>query len=118
MIVGYVTYGIDSIKHEYNDAVAVGVDNHIGHNVPALRIYQLAVAKGYDQRGIGTELMNLVLQIFAKLQEILPCPQIVVKAYEDAVTFYERFGFVLASQPAQKWAAPLKLMFAAFPAEL
>ena len=100
-VVGYVTYGIDSIKHEYGDAMAIGIDSHIGYNVPALRVYQLAVAKGCDRQGIGTRLMELVLQAFAELRKITPCPQIVIKAYTDAISFYEMFGFELASQPAQ-----------------
>ncbi len=112
-VVGYVTYGLDTIKHEYEDAVAVGIDSHVGHSVPALRIYQLAVAQDYNGNGIGTTLVTFVFQVLSRIQEILPCPRIVVTAYEDAVSFYERFAFKVASQPAQRWVAPNKLMFAA-----
>lgn len=90
----------------------------MGHSVPAVRIYQLAVAEGYQRNGIGSLLIYHAFSVVDKLREIVPCPQIIVVAYEDAVDFYARFGFKQASHKAQVWFEPQVFMIAALHADI
>lgn len=119
-VVGYVTYGLDALTLEYPDAQDAGVDSYIGSITPVLRIHRLAVAKDWSGKGIGTQLVQSVLQALKQLRSIVPCPNMIVDAYEDAVGFYEKCGFREASSRSQwrKRTPSELLMFAAFPPEI
>lgn len=61
--------------------------------LPALRIARLAVDAQAQGRGIGAELLKEALLLARRTAETVGCIGVVVDAKEDAVSFYERYGF-------------------------
>lgn len=62
--------------------------------LPVLRLARLGVHAEAHGLGIGTQLLRFVFALSLKMATDFGCVGILVDAKEDAVTFYERFGFV------------------------
>lgn len=61
--------------------------------LPALRIARLAVDETVQGRGIGAELLKEALLLARRTAESVGCVGVIVDAKQDAVGFYERYGF-------------------------
>lgn len=59
---------------------------------PSVKIGRLAVSKHYENRGIGSEILNFVKFLFTKSNKT-GCRFITVDAYAEAVEFYKKNGF-------------------------
>ncbi len=62
--------------------------------LPVLRLGRLAVDETARGRGLGTELLRFVLQLALRLANDYGCTGVLVDAKADAVSFYEKFGFM------------------------
>lgn len=98
-VIGYITYGIDSLDIGADDAKAIGLQ--ADDEVPVLQIFYLAIANGYRNRGIGSLLMDNVFEAVDYLQEKLACRLLVVTAYRAARSYYEKYRFKAASEATQ-----------------
>lgn len=61
--------------------------------VPALRVARLAVDLRFRGNGIGSALVGAACDVALEMSDRVGCAGLVVDAYEDAVAFYEIFGF-------------------------
>ncbi len=61
--------------------------------LPALRVARLAVATTARGQGIGKALLRTALLIALDMSERVGCVGVVVDAKEDAIKFYEQYGF-------------------------
>lgn len=62
--------------------------------VPVLRIARLAVDQTARGRGLGKALLRFSVELAEEMMNELGCVGLLVDAKRDAVTFYERYGFV------------------------
>jgi GNAT superfamily N-acetyltransferase len=88
--------------------------------LPVLRLARLAVDARYQGRGLGSALLRSVLTLARRMADELGCTGVVVDAKPDAVTFYEKLGFirlgVLAGQLGDRpEPLPMFLELAAIP---
>jgi GNAT superfamily N-acetyltransferase len=62
--------------------------------LPVLRLARLAVDERAQGRGIGRSLLQAVFALAHRMAEDFGCIGVVVDAKPEAVTFYERLGFM------------------------
>lgn len=62
--------------------------------VPILRVARLAVDEKARGRGLGEALLRFCIELAEHMMEQFGCVGLVVDAKPDAVTFYERYGFI------------------------
>jgi GNAT superfamily N-acetyltransferase len=62
--------------------------------VPVLRLARLAVDERSKGRGVGSLLLRSVLVLAQRMAEDVGCVGMLVDAKPDAVSFYEKLGFV------------------------
>ncbi len=62
--------------------------------LPILHITRIGVDVKYQNRGIGKELMFSAFKLALEQKERVGCIGVVVDAKVDAVTFYQKLGFV------------------------
>jgi GNAT superfamily N-acetyltransferase len=62
--------------------------------LPLLRLARLAVDRAAQSERLGTQLLRFVCQLAGKMADDYGCAGIVVDANPDAVSFYEKYGFV------------------------
>lgn len=74
--------------------------------VPVLRIARLAVDASARGRGLGKALLRFGVELAEKMMEELGCVGLLVDAKPDAVSFYERYGFIALT--VVEGAAPQK----------
>ena len=61
---------------------------------PALKIGRLAVCQSHARKGYGAVLLDFV-KLLTSLKRFAGCRFVTVDAYDDAIPFYEKNGFVL-----------------------
>ncbi|MBN1961587.1 MAG: GNAT family N-acetyltransferase [Deltaproteobacteria bacterium] len=61
--------------------------------LPILRLARLAVAKEAQGSGVGRLLLRVVFEIAGNMAKTVGCIGVVVDAKDDAITFYQRYGF-------------------------
>lgn len=62
--------------------------------LPVLRLARMATAKEYQGKGVGKMLLAAVFTLAHQMAEGFGCVGVVVDAKLEAVTFYEKLGFV------------------------
>ena len=62
--------------------------------LPILRSGRLAVDESVHGQGLGRELLRFVLQLALRLADDYGCVGVLVDAKPDAVSFYEKLGFM------------------------
>jgi GNAT superfamily N-acetyltransferase len=62
--------------------------------LPVLRLARLAVDERFQGKGVGATLLRAVFAVAAQLAGDLGCVGVAVDAKPDAVSFYEKLGFV------------------------
>jgi predicted N-acetyltransferase YhbS len=87
-IIGYITLTASSIKK-------ISINKKKPYeDLPVLRIGRLAVDKNHQNKGIGKKLLKFAFNKALELKENFGCIGIVVDAKEEAISFYEKFGFI------------------------
>lgn len=101
-VAGFVTIAPGSSERD-----VLGGRHLPAYPLPILRLARLAVDERHQGRGLGTLLLGFVLGLARRLAEDFGCVGVVVDAMPDAVTFYERFGFMrMAVQRGASAARP------------
>jgi GNAT superfamily N-acetyltransferase len=62
--------------------------------LPVLRLARLATEEAAQGRGVGSALLQAVFTLAHTMADDLGCVGVVVDAKPDAITFYEKLGFV------------------------
>ena len=62
-------------------------------NIPSLKIGRLGIDKTYKGKGLGSILLESIINEAIELNKRQACRLITVDAYRQALPFYERFGF-------------------------
>ena len=62
--------------------------------LPVLRLARLAVDERYQGQGVGSTLLRSVLTLARRMADEFGCIGVVVDAKPDAVSFYEKLGFI------------------------
>ena len=65
-----------------------------GYPLPVLRIARLAVDQSHQEQGVGAILLKAMFELALEMRDKLGCIGVVVDAKPDAVSFYQRFGFI------------------------
>lgn len=90
-IIGYVTVSVSSL---HVNGLEKSIFNKFPkYPLPILRIARLGVDQSSQAMGIGKRLLQEMLFLAIDLQAMAGCVGVVVDAKEDAVSFYEKFGF-------------------------
>ena len=64
------------------------------HPLPILRLAGLAVDRTARSRGLGSQLLRFACKLASKMAGEFGCTALVVDAKPEAVSFYERYGFI------------------------
>jgi len=90
-IVGFITIAATSITIE-NLPRALRKD-FPRYPLPALRLARLAVSQKAQGKGIGKQLLRAAFTIAREMSNRTGCVGLVVDAKENAIPFYEQYGF-------------------------
>jgi GNAT superfamily N-acetyltransferase len=91
-ILGYATVAPGHIEI---DRVPAAVRKKLpAYPLPILRLGRLAVDESLRGQGVGRELLRFVLILAVRLANDYGCTGVLVDAKPDAVTFYEKLGFM------------------------
>jgi GNAT superfamily N-acetyltransferase len=91
-IVGYATVAPGHI--EIDDLPATLRKKLPAYPLPILRLGRLAVDETVRGQGLGKELLRFVLQLARRLASDYGCTGVLVDAKADAVSFYQKLGFM------------------------
>ena len=91
-ILGYLTVAPGQV--EIDDLPAPVRRKLPSYPLPVLRIGRLAVDESVRGQGIGRLLLRFALQLALRLGHEFGCVGVLVDAKPDAVTFYEKLGFM------------------------
>ena len=86
-VIAYITLSGVSIKK------TMLKEKYPYEELPALLIARLAVDKKYQKKGLGKILLTFAIKQALKQAEEVGCIGILVDAKEEAISFYEKYGF-------------------------
>ena len=90
-VLGYATIAVGSMNIEGLEIEEFKKFPH--YPLPIVRIARLGVDERFQSQGIGRKLMQKMLYLSIEIEELVGCVGIFVDAKEDAVAFYEKYGF-------------------------
>ncbi len=91
-ILGFVSVTSSELyKASISPDESKGVPNY---PLPVLRLTRLGVKSSHQKTGVGRALLHHVLKLALKQKESVGCFGVVVDAKEDAVSYYEKYGFI------------------------
>jgi GNAT superfamily N-acetyltransferase len=90
-IAGFATVAATHI--EIDDLPKSRKKNLPRYPLPVLRLARLAVDRSAQGKGVGKLLLRAVFRIAHQMAETVGCLGVVVDAKQEAVRFYERYGF-------------------------
>lgn len=82
----------------YEDNNIIGYGRIIGDKVIFLYIQDIMVKKEYQNKKIGTKIMNLLLDKVLEYKKINPNLRVYLGASKGKEKFYEKFGFISRKQ--------------------
>lgn len=92
-LVGYFTWLTDAIEIEGKDKRVFKKIGMSYRTYPAIKVGRLAVDKKYAKSGVGSYLVNCVLEDVFFFSEQIGCRFVTVDAYPGAKEFYKNLGF-------------------------
>ena len=93
-ILGYATISVGSLNIDGLDIKEF--KKFPNYPLPIVRVARLGVDERFQSQGIGRKLMQKMLYLAIEIEELVGCVGLFVDAKEDAVTFYEKYGFEVA----------------------
>lgn len=91
----------------YDDNKLIGYGRIIGDRTIFLYIQDIMVIPKYQNKHIGTEIMNNLLKQINKYKKINPSIRTYLGASKGKESFYEKFGFI--SRPAEELGSEMIL---------
>lgn len=109
-LIGYYSILTDSIKKEKIEARDRVSEVHYSQ-YPAIKIGRLAINKGVQRNGYGRYLLMHALAVSTVISEHVGCRFITIdsKNTEQALKFYEKNGFKIATRSTGKDFVPMYL---------
>ncbi len=77
--------------------------------LPVLKLTRLGVKTEYQNSGVGRILLKHVFMLALQQKERVGCFGVVVDAKEEAVEYYEKFGFITLESMAKTETIPMFL---------
>jgi len=93
MLVGYTTISVGSMNIDSFDIENLKFPQY---PLPIMRVARLGVDKRFQSQGIGQKLLQKMIYLAIEIEELVGCVGLFVDAKEDAVSFYEKYNFVIA----------------------
>ena len=78
----------------YDDKRIIGYGRILGDGIIFLYIQDVMVVPSFQRKGIGTQIMNRLLDKVKQLKEENPNLRVYVGAEKGKEGFYEKFGFI------------------------
>ena len=78
----------------YDDNKIIGFGRIIGDGICYLYIHDVMVIPDYQNKGIGTEIMNKLLAKVSEIKKENPYVRVYLGASKGKEEFYQRFGFI------------------------
>jgi len=108
-ITGYFTLVNDCISVDNLENVD-RQDDIIYRKYPALKIARLATDKNFENKGIGTHMIDEIFYITFRISNSVGCRILTVDSKQNSVTFYQKFGFKIATN-SRRETIPMYLDF-------
>ena len=92
-VMGYVTVAASHLRNRATAAIAA---KEINATIPAVLISHLAVRNGYERRGIGGALLDMVInKIVPEIRSRIGCRYVILSPRNDpgVYEFYKAYGF-------------------------
>ncbi|MEK6982819.1 MAG: GNAT family N-acetyltransferase [Candidatus Micrarchaeota archaeon] len=94
-VIGYFSLSSDSIRLDLGEKEPMSESKQRLGEYPAVKISRLAVHKDFSGRGVGTYLIKVAIgKITASIMKEIGCRFVTVDAYDQAVEFYIKLGFI------------------------
>lgn len=103
-IMGYATVSISSINIDMLDIDEL--KKLPNYPLPIIRIARLGVDARFQSQGIGRKLLQKMFDLSLEIEGLVSCIGILVDAKDDAISFYEKYGFVVV--PVLDGESPIK----------
>lgn len=97
-LAGYIALFADSLRIEPSDRRKLQLRNGDPQNIPALKIGRLATSSSFREkhRGMGETLIQFAFDNAVEMNEMVGIRLLIVDAYPDAISFYDKMEFVRA----------------------
>lgn len=92
-VIGYFTWLTDVIELKGKDKRVFRKMGVAYRSYPAIKLARLAVDKNYAKSGVGSYLVDCILEEISSFSEHIGCRYITVDAYPGAYNFYKKLGF-------------------------
>ncbi|MFH1247269.1 MAG: GNAT family N-acetyltransferase [Candidatus Micrarchaeota archaeon] len=109
-VIGYFSLSSDAIRLDLEEKNDLSEPKQRLGEYPAVKIARLAVNKNFGNQGVGTFLVKAAMgKIAGVIVKEIGCRFVTVDAYEKAIEFYKKIGFV--QNLAKKRKAGLSMRF-------
>ncbi|MBE5813294.1 MAG: GNAT family N-acetyltransferase [Clostridiales bacterium] len=82
----------------YDEEKIIGYGRIIGDGIVFLYIHDVMVLPEYQSKGIGTKIMNKLLEYIKKLKNENPYLRVYLGASKGREDFYKKFGFITRNE--------------------
>ncbi|MDP3741982.1 MAG: GNAT family N-acetyltransferase [Candidatus Micrarchaeota archaeon] len=94
-VIGYFSLSSDAIRLELEEKDNLAEPKQRLGEYPAVKIARLGVNKSFVNQGVGTFLVKAAMgKIAGVIVKEIGCRFVTVDAYEQAIEFYKKLGFV------------------------
>ena len=91
-------------KESISPEESKGVPNY---PLPVLKLTRLGVKIAYQESGVGKALIRYVLNLALQQKESVGCFGVVVDTKEEAVPYYEQYGFIALKLTSKSQTTPM-----------
>jgi len=84
----------------YDENKIIGMGRIIGDMAIVLHLHSLVIRPEYQSKGIGTKIMNMMLDYVYEIKVNVPEVKVFLGCVKELEGYYERFGFIKRSATA------------------
>ena len=92
-VVGYYMLQFKTISDDIPAEIGDYWDDQYGRTVPCVYLHFIAINKRFQNKGIGSAIMKLIIKNTMDMVEYVPIRIITLKSVEDKVDWYSKLGF-------------------------